>query len=185
MWLRSDYIFQDLRRQKFASKEGVVPAQQPPDDSLETTIEELRRKQEEIRKKADRQIARLERMIQVALEDDSASAQVPATSIHKLPPVRPDQFKEVGKFHAMVAYLRDRPGQIPISKIREDLKAEGVILCGKVRKGQTRTASEEGNLIITAGSHYAVLGCDKAKRTIWLKSLGSYTGPPKKRHRPR
>ena len=125
-----------LPRQKFASKEGVVPAQQPPDDSLETTIEELRRKQEAIRKEADRQIARLERMIQVALEDDSASTQVPAASTAEFPPVRPDQFKEVGKFHAMVAYLRDRPGQIPISKIREDLKAEGVILCG--RSGRVR-----------------------------------------------
>ena len=86
------------------------------------------------------------------------------------------------KFHAMVAYLKDRPGQIHVSKIRKALMAGGLVLSDKIRPGMTKAVSEEATLITTAKSNHTVLGYDEEKRRVWLKSLESYTGPPKRRH---
>jgi len=115
-------------------------------------------------------------MIQVLLEGDDSSAQVPAASSNKVPPVRPGQFNGMEKFAALFEYLRERSGLGPIhvSKIRKDLLAGGVTLSESVRRGMSRAKSEEATLLTTAHNHSEVLGRDKKTRTIWLKSAARH-----------
>jgi hypothetical protein len=157
-----------------------VPNQHPEEhDELEGTIEALRRKKQAIMEEAHRHTARLDRMIQAALEDATPSAQVPAAPTNNIPSVRPGQFNGMEKFAALFEYLRERSGLGPIhvSKIRKDLLVGGVTLSESVRRGMTRAKSEEATLLTTAHSHPDVLVRNKKERTIWLKSTG-YSAPP-------
>jgi hypothetical protein len=159
-----------------------VPNQQPIDDVLQSTVEILRNRIRAIQEESRAQVARIEQAIQALQHGEGSSAQAPAASTDQFPPVRPGQFRDMEKFHAMVDYLKDRPGQIHVSKIRKDLIAGGAVLSEKTRPGMAKATSEKVNLIITAKSNHNVLGFDEEKRTIWLKSLATYTGPPKRRH---
>jgi hypothetical protein len=132
-------------------------------------IELLRKRQQEIREEA----AAIELSIQY-LETHREKREVPAQSTEKVPRVRPGEYIGMGKYHALVHYLKDRPGPVKLSVIRKALQTGGLKLSEKTRKGMTKAKSQGVNLINRVTNHSQVLGWDDKTRTVWLKSLAAY-----------
>jgi hypothetical protein len=141
-------------------------------------IKELRRGQDEIRKKSAAQQAGLEeailqlQAIQQLQREYSGAKGARANSDRPHPETHQ---RRTGKYSgisaALLKYMEGRIEAVPlpVATIRRDLLASGVDL-GKKRPCITQERSEEGTLFIAAYRLRDSLGYDSKKtRTIWLK----------------
>lgn len=156
-----------------------MPNQQPVDkvrQSREEAIEFFRKKAVAMREEYEFQHAELLETIRIlegqikSSGSETPSAQGPAASTGKVPPVRPESYSGMTKFEALVEFLRKYPRLQPVSvsEIRKGLLAGGAVLSKKIRGGMGRAKSEEATLLTTAHNHPDVLERDKTARTIWL-----------------
>ena len=104
----------------FVHKGDVVQNKQPIErapSARRRAIEMLRKRLQDIREEAkrlDAEATEVELSIR-SLESlegygENSSSEVSPASTDKFPPVDAEQFKGMEKIHAMVAYLKDRPG---------------------------------------------------------------------------